>query len=81
MKTIVFMPVAARQLDALPVQAREAIEAAISRYAIEGRADVKKLQGREGFRMRVGEYRVLFREDLSTILAIYVGPRQTIIYS
>jgi len=41
MKTIVFMPTAARQLDALPVKAKEAIEAALERYAIEGRADVK----------------------------------------
>jgi len=31
--------------------------------------------------MRVGEYRVLFSENLSTILAIYVGRRQTTTYS
>ena len=75
------MPAAARQLDALPVRAREVIEAALDRYAIEGRADVKKLQDRMGFRMRVGEYRVLFSEDRSTILAVCVGRRQSTTYS
>ncbi len=81
MKTIVFTSTAAKQLDALPQSARLAIEAALSRYAIEGRGDVKRLQGRDGFRMRVGEYRILFSEDMTTILAIYVGRRQTTTYS
>jgi len=30
-----------------------------------------RLQGRPGFRLRIGQYRVIFREDETTILAIY----------
>ena len=81
MKTIVFTSTAAKQFDALPQRARSVIGAALDHYAMEGRGDVKRLQGREGFRMRVGEYRVLFNEDPTTILAVYFGRRQTTTYS
>ncbi len=81
MKTVVFTPAAAKQFDALPFVAQSAIEKALGRYAIEGRGDVKRLTGRDGFRMRVGEYRVIFDEDLTTILAIAVGRRSTTTYS
>lgn len=39
--------------------------------------DIKKLSGREGYRMRVGDYRVLFdRDDEIKIIAIEkIGPR------
>lgn len=81
MKTVVFNSAAAKQFDSLLPQARILIAAALDRYAMEGRGDVKRLQGREGYRMRVGEYRVLFNEDLTTILAVYIGRRQTTTYS
>jgi mRNA interferase RelE/StbE len=81
MKTIVFTVAAARDLDALPPIAREQIVEALSAFALEGVGDVKKLSGREGFRLRVGVYRVLFTQDMTTILAIYVGRRQTTTYS
>ncbi|WP_457795566.1 hypothetical protein [Methylocystis sp. S23] len=42
---------------------------------------MKKLSGREGYRLRVGAYQVLFTQDITTILAIYVGRRQTKTYS
>jgi len=59
MKMIVFTSAAARDLDGLPVQARDAVMQGLSVYAIEGRGDVKKLAGREGYRLRVGDYRVI----------------------
>ena len=39
--------------------------------------DVKKLSGREGFRLRVGDYRVLFErhDDELVILIVNVKPR------
>ncbi len=80
MKTVVFTSAAAKQFDALPNLAQIAVEAALDRYAMEERADVKKLQGQDGYRMRVGEYRVLFDEDLTTILAFYIGRRATKTY-
>jgi len=80
MKTIVFTNAAARDLDALPATARNVVDRALTAYAIEGRGDVKRLKGRDGYRLRVGEYRVIFDEDQVTILAIYIGRRVTTTY-
>jgi len=80
MKTIILTNRAAKALDALPVAARTAIEAGLDAYAITGRGDVKRLQGREGFRLRIGRYRVIFDEDAVTILAVAIGKRETTTY-
>jgi mRNA interferase RelE/StbE len=80
MKTIVLTPAAARDLDALPVPERRQVSDALIRYAMTGRGDVKQLKGREGYRLRVGRYRVIFDEDQTTILAIYIGKRETTTY-
>lgn len=39
--------------------------------------DVKKLSGREGFRLRIGRYRAIYRVDDGqlVIMVINVGPR------
>jgi mRNA interferase RelE/StbE len=50
-------------------------------YAVSGRGDVKRLSGRDGYRLRIGRYRVVFDEDRVTILAIYIGKRETTTYS
>ena len=70
-KALVFAPAAAKQFDALPPRSP----------AIEGRGDVKRQIGREGYRMRVGGYRLIFDETWTTILALRVGRRNTNIYS
>ena len=80
MKTIILTVSAARDLDALPRDAREHVEAGLHRYAMTGHGDVKALQGRDGFRLRIGSYRVIFDEDAATILAIYIGRRTTATY-
>ena len=81
MKTIVFTHKAAKDLDALPADGRFAVTEALSLYAVSGRGDVLKLGGRDGYRLRVGSYRVIFDDDGVTILAIYVGRRSTHTYS
>jgi mRNA interferase RelE/StbE len=80
MKTIVLTLRAAKELDALPREGREQVEAGLDRYAITGEGDVKRLQGREGYRLRIGWYRVIFDEDATTILAVYIGRRATTTY-
>ena len=80
MKTIILTLSAAKDLDALPRDGREQVEAALHRYAITGQGDVKALQGRDGFRLRVGHYRVIFDEDAATLLAVYIGRRATTTY-
>ena len=80
MNSIVLSHAAAKDFDGLPVEARSAVGTALIDYAMTGRGDVKRLVDRHGFRMRVGRYRVLFDEDQTTILAIYIGRRQTTTY-
>ncbi|MHB1101884.1 MAG: type II toxin-antitoxin system RelE family toxin [Devosia sp.] len=80
MKTVVLTAAAARQLDALPPQAQGQIIGALDTYAMTGVGDVKKLSGRDGYRLRVGRYRVLFDEDQVTVIAVYIGKRETTTY-
>jgi mRNA interferase RelE/StbE len=79
MKTIILTLSAAKDLDALPRDAREQVEAGLHRYAMTGQG-VKALQGRDGFRLRIGSYRAIFDEDAATILAVCIGRRATTTY-
>jgi hypothetical protein len=38
---------------------------------------IEELGDRKGFRIRAGRYWVIFVEDQTTILAIYIGRRET----
>jgi mRNA interferase RelE/StbE len=80
MKTIILTAAAAKDLDALPAKSRAQVTQGLFDYAMNGQGDVKQLKGRDGFRLRVGQYRVIFDEDTTTILAIYVGRRDTTTY-
>ena len=53
---------AVKDLEDLPANEREAVEAAIGRLVTDiGSADIKKLGGRRGeWRLRVGHWRVIF---------------------
>jgi mRNA interferase RelE/StbE len=79
-KTIILTLSAAKDLDALPRDARQQVESGLDRYATTGQGEVKPLRGREGYRLRIGSYRVIFDEDATTILAIYIGRRATTTY-
>lgn len=80
MKMIVLTHRAAKDLDGLPSDAKQTIIDALADYAVTGRGDVLRLANRDGFRMRIGRYRVLFDDDGSTILAVYIGKRETTTY-
>jgi mRNA interferase RelE/StbE len=54
--------------------ARRIVEA-VERFATTGHGDVKRLKGREGYRLRVGDWRVLFLMDGETITITRVRPR------
>ena len=81
MRTIVLELPAMKDLDALPVEAREQVSEALAAYSVHGLGDIKRLSGRQGFRLRVGRYRVIFNEDRSSVVAIYIGKRETTTYS
>jgi mRNA interferase RelE/StbE len=80
MKTIIFSLQAARDFDGLPVKARNAVARALYDFAITGKGDVKKLEGRDGYRLRIGSYRVLFTQDAKTITVLAAVRRTSTTY-
>lgn len=73
---------AAKDLDELPPNQREAIEAEIERMPTDlGSMDIKKLAGRPGeWRLRVGQRRVIFTLDTRAgeIVVTRVLPRKDV---
>ena len=70
-----------RELDRLPDDVVKRILARLSRLEANPRpADVKKLKGRDAWRIRVGDYRVIFEihERELQVLVITVGHRREI---
>jgi len=47
-------------------------------FAESGVGDIKRLQGRDGMRLRVGDWRVVFITDADTITITAVGHRREI---
>ena len=78
MKTITWTHDARRQFLKLPADARADIEAKIERFARTGAGNVKRLTGRPGARLRVGDWRVIFVETSTTVEVRAVGNRRDI---
>ena len=45
-------------------------------FAASGNGDVKRLKGRQGSRLRVGDWRVIFYEEAGSIVVVAVGHRR-----
>ena len=62
-----------RQIRRLPAQTQERVNRAIARLADDPRpAGAKKLTAREGYRVRVGDYRILYRiDDKAQAVVVY----------
>ena len=72
---------AQRSLSRVAAQDRERISTAIRRLADEPRLHgARKLSGRDAWRIRVGDYRVLYEihDDRLLILVVNVGHRREI---
>ncbi len=78
MKEISFTPAAARQWLKLSADIRRRIDARLTAYATTGAGDVKRLKGRAGCRLRIGDWRVIFIEDAASITIVAVGNRREI---
>jgi len=78
MKAIAYTGVAARQRAKLDAKVRARIDAKLDAYARSGQGDVKRLTGRDGARLRVGGWRVIFYEEGGTIVVAAVGHRREI---
>jgi mRNA interferase RelE/StbE len=72
---------AARQLDRLPLRTAETLLEAIQSLAENPRPQgVKKLKGREGFRIRRGDYRIIYdiHDRQLVIEVVAIGHRKDI---
>lgn len=78
MKRVAFTATGARQWTKLSPDTRSRIDKRLTEFAITGHGDVKRLKGREGMRLRVGDWRVIFYEDQETIVVAAVGHRRDI---
>jgi len=75
---ITFTPAALRQWTRLDPSIRKRIRAKIEAFAESGIGDVKKLQGRAGSRLRIGDWRVIFYIEGSTLVVAAVGNRREV---
>jgi len=77
MKTIVYTAAARRALREHANRA-DLILMKIEQYAAAPEAqanNVKKLRGRPDYRLRVGDFRIVFSETKDTITILDIGPR------
>jgi mRNA interferase RelE/StbE len=77
-KAITWTLAARREFRELPPDVRTDIEAKIERFARTGAGNVKRLTGRSGARLRVGDWRVIFVETATTVEVRAVGNRRDI---
>jgi mRNA interferase RelE/StbE len=78
MKPIVFTATSARHWAKLSPDVRRRIDRRLTEFAMTGHGDVKRLKGRDGARLRIGDWRVIFFEDQGTIVVAAVGHRREI---
>lgn len=76
--TVKLAKTAQKQLDKLPDEIVERLTAGIAQLAFDPRpSGVKKLKGREGYRIRVGDYRVMYSifDNVLLVEVVKVGQR------
>lgn len=80
-RVVVFTRPAARALSRMPAKIEALIRGKLALLAQEPEAlanNVKALKGIDGFRLRVGDWRVLFTVEADRIIVHEVGPRGSI---
>ena len=75
---IVFTAAATRQWLSLSADVRRRLDAKLAAFARTGQGDVKRLKGRAGVRLRVGDWRIIFYVESNTIVVAAVGHRREI---
>ena len=75
---IVWTAAATRQWLNLSADVRRRLEARLLRYVQTGQGDVKRLKGRAGARLRVGDWRIIFYVEANTLVVVAVGHRREI---
>jgi mRNA interferase RelE/StbE len=77
-KPISFTPAATRQWTRLSPDVRRRVDARLAEYAASGKGDLRRLKGRPGVRLRVGDWRVVFDERRDEIVVMAVGHRREV---
>lgn len=78
MKQIAYTKAAAKALRRMPQNIAALIRSKIEAYAIDPASqanNVKALKGREGIRLRVGDWRVIMDDRGNVLAVLEVGPR------
>jgi mRNA interferase RelE/StbE len=75
---IVFTAAATRQWLDLSADVRGRLNAKLETFARTGQGDVKRLKGRAGSRLRVGDWRIIFYAEGNALVVVAVGHRRDI---
>lgn len=78
---IQMLPAAARAIRKLPPEALRRVQATIELLAEDPRPPAaKRLTGRPEWRVRTGDYRVLYRiqDDVLTVVVVHAGHRREV---
>lgn len=81
MKKIAYSKQAIKTLSKMPANESSRIRSKVRQYADDAASqanNVKKLQGRDAYRLRVGDWRVIFDENEVVIDVIKVGARGSV---
>lgn len=78
MKQVSYTKAAIKALRRMPANTLELIRAKIEDYARDPSAqanNVKPLKGREGIRLRIGDWRVIMDDQGNVLAVLEIGPR------
>jgi mRNA interferase RelE/StbE len=75
---IVWTTAATRQWLKLSADVRRWLEARLVSFARTGQGDVKRLKGRNGARLRIGDWRIIFYLEGHSLVVVAVGHRREI---
>jgi mRNA interferase RelE/StbE len=81
MKAISYSRQALKALRRMPADMAQRIIARIEQYAVKPESltnNVKALKGREGIRLRVGDWRVIMNDDGVVLAVLEIGPRGSV---
>ncbi len=77
-KTVTYKPAALKALRKMPRNEAERIRSKVRQYADDPASlanNVKALTGREGVRLRIGDWRVIMDDQAEVLDVLKIGPR------
>lgn len=81
MKKVIYSRQANKSLERIPLNEAQRIRRKVLQYAADPASqanNIVRLQGRDGYKLRVGDWRVIFDEDDRVIAVENVGSRGSI---